>query len=163
MAGTAPLAAALIALPAAPAQAAEGDLRCSASVSIAFQPPLVAGGRSDAQIGGNLRDCTSPNGRNPDLTSGTLAGSGSATATPNIFLPCGVSPSGNGTGTITWSTGATSTVSWEVSGMTFSATVTDGKLAGDAITAAVNGLPQTTCGPQGGLANATVPATVAFD
>ncbi|MEG8179436.1 hypothetical protein [Nocardia terpenica] len=163
MAAAAPLGLALIALPAAPAQAASGDLSCSATLNLSFSPALVVGGSSTVQIGGNASGCTSSNGQHSDLTSSTLAGSGSATGAASGVFPCGVQPTGSGTGTITWSTGATSTVSWTVTGTSFTATVTDGQLNGDALSGSLAGLPQSTCDPTtGGLATASVPANVDF-
>ncbi|MBF6059787.1 hypothetical protein IU500_01305 [Nocardia terpenica] len=163
MAAAAPLGLALIALPAAPAQAASGDLSCSATLNLSFSPALVVGGSSTAQIGGNVSGCTSSNGQHSDLTSGPISGSGSGTGASNPIFPCGVSPNGSGTGTITWSTGATSTVSWQVQGTSFTATVTDGQLSGDAITASLNGLPQATCDPTtGGMSAVSVAANVSF-
>ncbi len=57
----APLAASLIFLPAAPAQAAEGDLTCSATLELTLDPALRASnGSSAVAISGKLADCTAP-------------------------------------------------------------------------------------------------------
>ncbi len=158
----APLGAALIALPVAPAQAASGDLSCSAALSLTFQPALVAGGKSTTTITGTASGCTSSNGQHTDLTAGTLSGSGSATGSGSIFFPCGVSPTASGTATVSWKKGTTSTVAWKVAGGSFTASVTDGELKGDKLTASLDGLPQASCGTNGGLATVAVNATAAF-
>ncbi|MFI5776208.1 hypothetical protein [Nocardia sp. NPDC051570] len=160
LAAAAPLGAALIGL--APAQAASGDLSCSASLSLAFQPALVAGGQSTATITGTTSNCTSSNGQHTDLTSGTVSGSGAGTGASSFLFPCGVQPSGNGTATITWSSGATSTIGWQTSGTSFSATVTAGQLQGDALQASVNGAPQATCAPDGGMAGVSADVSASF-
>ncbi|GAA5072856.1 hypothetical protein [Nocardia iowensis] len=168
IAAAAPLAAALVALPAAPAQAAQGDLTCSATFNLTLDPPLRAGAAASVAISGNLDNCTSPNGRYTSIRSGTLTGTGSATATAGGFNPCRLLVSANGNGTIDWSAGSDSTFAWRITpdpitGMSFSANVTGGQLNGDTITVVPRSAqPNQGCATNG-LSTLAVTAQVAFN
>lgn len=167
MAATAPLAVALAILPAAPAQAADGDLSCSATLDLTLTPPLRAGGDAKVSVSGDLSGCASRNGQHADLRAGKLTGAGAATATAGGFNPCGLLVTAKGNGTIGWVSGADSTFDWRISpdpitGLAFSATVTGGQLKGDAITvAARSATPNQGCRTNG-LSTLAVTAQVTF-
>ncbi|WP_433654215.1 hypothetical protein ACQPW1_26370 [Nocardia sp. CA-128927] len=167
MAAAAPLAVALAVLPAAPAQAADGDLSCSATFNLTLQPPLRAGGAANVSITGDLSGCASRNGQHADLRSGKLNGTGSATATAGGFNPCGLLVTAKGSGTIGWVSGGDSAFTWRISpdpftGLAFSANVTGGQLNGDAITvSARSATPNNGCRTNG-LSTLAVTAQVTF-
>ncbi|QIS09990.1 hypothetical protein [Nocardia arthritidis] len=157
-----PLAAAMALLPTTPAGAADGDLGCQASLNLTLTPPLQAGGSATVSISGDLTNCTSSNGQHSDLTAGKLAGTGTASATSMILFPCGISVDGNGSGTVTWASGSTSDISWQLSMPTFSANVTGGQLSGDTVGASIqNAQPNPGC-ETSGLSTLAVQAQVTF-
>ncbi|MFI7004545.1 hypothetical protein [Nocardia sp. NPDC050175] len=167
MAAAAPLAVALAVLPAAPAQAADGDLSCSATFKLTLDPPLRAGGGAKVSVSGDLSNCASRNGQHADLRSGKLTGTGSATATAGGFNPCGLLVTAKGNGTIGWVSGSDSSFGWRIdpdpfTGLAFSANVTGGQLKGDAITvSARDAQPNAGCRTNG-LSTLTVTAQVTF-
>ncbi|WP_107656013.1 hypothetical protein [Nocardia suismassiliense] len=169
LAAVAPLATALIFLPAAPAQAAEGDLSCSATIEFTFDPALRANGSSKVTISGDFTACSSPNGKHADLGSGRLQGTGSATATAGGFNPCRLLISVQGDGTIGWAPGGTSTFDWEIThvpftgGIELSANVTGGELNGDAITLSEHSATSNPGCDTEGLSTLSVHAQVAFN
>ncbi|WP_405164087.1 hypothetical protein OG203_02920 [Nocardia sp. NBC_01499] len=167
MAAAAPLAAALAVLPAAPAQAADGDLSCSATFNLTLDPPLRAGGGANVSISGDLSDCTSSNGQHAALAAGKLKATGAATATAGGFNPCGLLVTAKGNGTLAWVSGGNSSFAWRISpdpitGLAFSANVTDGQLNGDAITVSPKSAQPNAGCRTSGLSTLAVTAQVTF-
>ncbi|MFF3225793.1 hypothetical protein ACFYV7_23555 [Nocardia suismassiliense] len=167
LAAAAPLAAALAVLPAAPAQAADGDLSCSATLNLTLEPPLRAGGSAKVSISGDLTNCISRNGKYTALRSGKLTAAGDATATAGGFNPCGLLVTAKGNGTIAWVSGGDSSLAWRISpdpitGITFSANVTAGQLNGDAITVVPSSAQPNQGCRTNGLSTLAVTAQVSF-
>ena len=110
------------------------DLNCSGTVTIKFTPPLNGPATTLSADNGQVSGCTSPNGTQPGVTSGTLTASGGmASGCFPIF-------SATATASFVWNDGSTSTASAALSTNPFvppilSITVTAGRMAGDSILA----------------------------
>jgi hypothetical protein len=154
---TAAILAAVVAGPLAahPAHAAVGDLTCLANFQINFSSPLTATNTTaDASINGGLTNCTSPNGKYPNLKSGNFTGKGTATSSGG---PCDLILTINlPKNTAVWSpTGehsvAAGTVSTNPSSGTLgiNAVVTNGALKGDSITGVGEANPNVDCAVNG--------------
>ena len=109
------------------------DLSCAATATINFSPALK-GPSTSVSVSGQLSGCTSPNGSQPGVTSGTFTASG-ATA-----FGCFPLFSAAGTLLFTWNDTTTSTASAFFSTNPFvppiiSITLTAGRMAGDTVLA----------------------------
>jgi hypothetical protein len=134
------LLASVFSLVSAPsAQAATGDLACTANFQIDFNPALTAT-QTTAQTSdtAGFADCTSLNGHT-DLKSATVQATGPATSKSGV--PCNLLLTVTGTGTVEWNTGQISGFSFTVNTnptkgtITLSANITSGPLSRDTITA----------------------------
>ncbi|WKX71909.1 hypothetical protein [Streptomyces sp. XD-27] len=154
LAASGTLAAASLVLPAASAHAAAGDLTCTASAELNFDPPL-SGPNASAEVDASAEfsNCTSANGHYT-MASATVSATGSATA--DSGTPCSLLFTATGTGTIAWNTGERSGYTWTVNTdpergtITVSAEITRGPLRGDTVTAVpVAAHPNTDCAASG--------------
>lgn len=143
------------------AHAATGDLTCTGNFQFNFAPPLTAtNSTADADVGGGLVDCVSPNGQYSRLKSGVRTGTGTATRELGL-APCAPVITITEGAVLTWNTGEKSrfriTVNTDPTAgrLTVSAYFTSGPLAGDTANAypivlhtnpdcALNGLTQLT-------------------
>lgn len=138
------LASTMLVAPAAAAaptlSSAQADLVCTASVHFEFTPALTTTNtKATVTVAGSVSNCSSPNGSNPELKTGAVTGTGTATATGGV--PCSLILQSSGSGAFIWSPGGESDGTWEASttppNITFSTHVASGPLAGDT----VSGLP----------------------
>ncbi|WP_190823467.1 hypothetical protein [Saccharopolyspora pogona] len=142
-------ATAVVVSPAAPAQAALGDLLCPYSSGYAvFEPPLQSGVTSTvtAHVStNNPLPCHSPNGSHPELAWYDEAVNGTATVSDVVDGGglCNLLFTLTGTGRLTWSDGTTSddeitfqTDPAKPQTLGGSATITRGTLQGDTVTIA---------------------------
>jgi hypothetical protein len=119
------------------AHAATGDLTCIGNFQFNFTPPLTATTTTaEADVGGGLVDCVSPNGRYSRLKSGVRTGTGTATRELEV-APCTPVMTITEGAVLTWNTGEKSrfriTVNTDpaTGRLTITASVTSGPLAGD--------------------------------
>ncbi|MCC3768377.1 hypothetical protein [Streptomyces sp. UNOC14_S4] len=151
------LAGAGLVLPAAPAQAATGDLSCAVTGSVTFSPALTPTRTSTKGNGtGKLSNCISGNGNFSRLQSADIAVSGPATADPSGFAgQCPALINLKVTGTFSWQDGEKSGVSFTLSDdiaagkASITGTVTKGPLKGDTVTAAPVFTVNTDCATAG--------------
>jgi hypothetical protein len=123
------------------AQAAAGDLVCTATAQINFTPALTVFNTSaKASASGGLVSCLSPNGRYPNLRSAAITGSGTATSAGGLN-PCSLLVTIDLNATAGWSpTGQKSKAIFTVNtdlaagSATFGGSVSSGPLAGDSVT-----------------------------
>ncbi|RDI65651.1 hypothetical protein DFR76_106523 [Nocardia pseudobrasiliensis] len=133
-----PFGAVLLSVPAAPAQASGGDLTCSVNLEFYFDPALKADGSANVDITGTLEGCTSMNGRHDQLSASTIKATAQATATAARGGKCGLAISADGSGTLGWVSGATSSFALRITpgssnGLSIDAAVSDGELKADSI------------------------------
>jgi hypothetical protein len=119
------------------ARAEPGDLTCTGNFQFNFDPPLTATHTTaDADVGGGLVDCLSPNGNYSHLRSGVRTGTGTASR-PFGTAPCAPVMTITEGAVLTWNTGEKSrfeiTVNTDPNSgtLTISAYFTHGPLAGD--------------------------------
>lgn len=129
--------AAVLAGPGVPAnaQVPSVDLACPLLAQINFSPPLdfnTTAGSASAQF----TNCLSPNGSQPQLTSGVMNVSGTASGCSPLPLTF------TGTGSIVWNDSTTTTFPFSVitnpfggGQLGFTAVITAGPMAGDSATA----------------------------
>ena len=149
------IAAVLVPL-SGPAYAESGDLTCAAAGQMNFSPALTATNTS-AKVSQSAAafNCTSPNGRYPDLKSASAPLTGSATSAPGVN-PCNTLVTIQEKGVVTWSpTGQRSTVDLlmnlnpSAGSVTVTFTVTGGVLAGDSVTFVGTLAPNADCAVNG--------------
>jgi len=145
------LAGALVGpLAAAPAEAAVGDLTCTAVYQIDFHPALTpVHTTSQATIVLGLSNCLSLNGRYSSIRAATSTGAGTATSVG--LVPCSLVVTIPFTFTINWSNGQQGTMSALVNDnpftgqLGFNGTVTSGPLSGDKVFAIGPFVPNADC------------------
>ncbi|MEW2581654.1 hypothetical protein [Streptomyces syringium] len=164
LAGAVTLAGAAL-MSAGPAQAAVGDLTCTASAMGTFTPPLSPSNTtSTVNVTGTLTNCVSVNGNFSHLQSATAEASGSATASGPFALQCPALLTLNMKGTFTWQNGQkskfTGTFNTDITNgtATFSGTITSGPMKGDAISVAPTVSPNADCATAG-LKSLTAPVS----
>lgn len=160
---TAALALGLVLVPMSVIEAGAevGDLTCTGNFDFTFDPPLTATSTTaDADVGGGLVDCVSPNGNYSRLLWGVRTGHGTASR-PLGTAPCAPLMTISEGAVLDWNTGEKSkfeiTVNTDPTGgqPTISAYFTHGPLAGDTANAypivlhtnpdcAINGLSRLT-------------------
>ena len=135
---------------AAPAEAAVGDLTCTAVYQIDFRPALTPfNTKSQATIVLGLSNCLSLNGRYTSLRAATSTGAGTATSVG--LVPCSLVITIPFQFQINWSNGDQSTMSALVNDnpftgqLGFNGSVTSGPLAGDKVFAIGPFLPNADC------------------
>ena len=140
----------LVPLRVAPAQAAVGDLTCTAVWQIDFSPALTTSHTtSNASMVVGLSNCMSLNGHYSKLKAGTITGSGPAQSLGG--LPCSLVLTIQFKLHINWTDGQQSelnaTVNSDPSAGTlgFNGRVTGGVLAGDSVTALGPFVPNADC------------------
>lgn len=150
-----------LSITATDARADTGDLTCTGNFEFSFDPPLTATNTTaDANVGGGLVDCLSPNGNFSRLKWGVRTGTGTATR-PLGTAPCAPVMTISEGAVLDWNTGEKSKFTITVNtdpnagSLTISALFTHGPLAGDTAKAypivlhtnadcATNGLTQLT-------------------
>lgn len=153
--------AVLFSLNVSSADAETGDLTCTGNFQFTFDPPLSATNTTaDAEVGGGLVDCMSPNGNYTRLTWGVRTGTGTASRDLGA-APCAPVMTISEGAVLTWNTGEKSKFEITINtdptsgSLTISAYFTRGPLAGDTANAfpivlhtnadcATNGLTQLT-------------------
>jgi len=138
------------------AQAATGDLTCEGSGQLNLSPALTATNHNAiVSLTAGLVNCTSVNGRYPQLRSDAAIGTGTATSAPGVN-PCGLLVSLATSDRVTWSpTGEHSTSTALLNTDPSNGTVaisshfTGGVLAGDSGTFVATATPNLDCALNG--------------